>query len=120
MNENKITHNEYLQAKELIKKYKLQLKNEPKIKKPYKRDLIFENSKEEIATELNKYFSNKPLHYAEMLKAIQDYYFYVLNVVIKRSVSIQTYKKLIEENILVIEGDYRFRKYLVNLELIKS
>lgn len=111
-----ITKEEFLKAKELIKNYN----NQEKQKNVFvnKIDLFLTNSNEQIIDLLDKYINNsKTIRYNEVVKLISECYFNFYNKKLGISNSKKLLNKLIERNIIVTEGDYRFYQYKLNFNI---
>ena len=111
-----ITKDEYLKAKELIKNYN----NQEKQKNVFvnKLDLLLNKSNKEIIDLLKLYIDNlKIIRYSQIIKLISECYFKLYNKNLGISNSKKLLNKLIERNIIVTEGDYRFYQYKLNFNI---
>ena len=108
-----ITKDEFLKAKELIEKYK----NQEKQKNVFvgKVDLLLKNSNDEIFDLLRLEIDNsKTIRYNQIIKLISEFYFKFYNKKLGISNCKKLLNKLIERNIIITKGDYRFQEYKLN------
>ena len=108
-----ITKEDFLNAKELIKNYKIQEGKKKYIKKV---DLFLSNSSEKTILLLkDKFSTNKTIRYKDVVSIISDVYFEVYNKNLGTNNSKIILKKLIQDKIILSEGDVKFREYKINL-----
>jgi len=107
-----ITKEDFLNAKELIKNYKIQEDKKKYIKKV---DLFLFNSPEKTMFLLkNKFNTNKTIRYKDVVSIISDVYFQVYNKNLGTNNSKIILKKLMQDKIILSEGDVKFREYKIN------
>jgi len=107
-----ITEKEYLNALEIVKKYKLQLKAN-KQKHVSKIDLVLRSmdNKKIIAMFGFKFSEAEFFRYSSMIIIIQKVYFANFNKRIGRNNSIKLLDKLIERGVIYVTGDFGFSEY---------
>lgn len=106
-----ITKEEYLNAKEIVSKYKLQLKEENKFIS--KNDLVLRSMNNLEIFELLKFeFSEAEFfRYSSMLSILQKVYFSKFNKTLGRNNAVKLLDKLIYRGIIYVTGDYGFSEY---------
>jgi hypothetical protein len=112
--ENQITKQDYLNAKELIKNYKLQQLNVVKVK-TNKRVVLLENSNDKIIEILkNHFFNNKYLYFTQLVKVIQLVYEESFSQKIGRNNAVILIGLLKERGIIIKKGEFGFAQYFLN------
>lgn len=107
-----ITEKEYLNALEIVRNYKLQLKSN-KQKHINKVDFVLRSmDNKKIISMFNFEFSEAEFfRYSSMITIIQKVYFANFNKRIGRNNSIKLLDKLIERGVIYVTGDFGFSEY---------
>ena len=109
-----ITTEEFLKAKKVISDYKNQKK--VKTNRLTKVDLYLKKSDKEIIESMKQYTEkNKILRYTKSVELISESYFSFFDKKLGTNNLKIILSKLIERNVFIKSGDYKFQEYRLNI-----